>query len=198
MASELRNGLYGFDTREDDGRRVSREERKTYNIKQLWQVHHEILNLAARGFKEVEIAEILNITPQTVSNTLNSRLGEEKLSVIREERDEEAKRTNESIRVLKDKALKVYHEIFDKKDEEGNPVDGVTLKERLHVADTVMLELSGYKVPTKIQAHTITMTATELQEFKERGLKTMRESGLVVDVESEEVADDSGEHTKVS
>ncbi|MBU2395666.1 MAG: hypothetical protein KKH70_20220, partial [Gammaproteobacteria bacterium] len=57
---QTREGLYGFDFREVDLRRVAEgEEKKTYNIKQLWQRSHEIINLAAQGFKNVDIAEIL-------------------------------------------------------------------------------------------------------------------------------------------
>ena len=74
------DNLYGFEFREPDKRRVPTEERKTYDIQSLWQRNHEIINLAARGFNNVTIAEILNINPQTVSNTLNSELGKRKLS----------------------------------------------------------------------------------------------------------------------
>jgi predicted transcriptional regulator len=179
----VRNGLYGFEFRDIDERRVSREERKTYDIKQLWQRHHEIVNLAARGFKQTEIAEILNIDPQTVSNTLNSQLGQEKLSDIRLERDAEAKKISEKIRILTNKALQTYHEIFD--DESGE----CGLKDKMKVADTVLLELSGLRVPTRVQAHHITTTLTqeELEEFKERGIKAAKEAGMIVEVEPEKL-----------
>jgi predicted transcriptional regulator len=190
MSTELREGLYGLEFRSEDLRRVAREDKKTYDIKQLWNVHHEILNLRAQGYKENDIASILNITPQTVSNICNSTLGEEKLSIIRKERDEDAKITVEKIRVLKDKAIKVYHEIFDQKDDQGNPLN-VSIKDRLHCADVVMLELSGYKVPTRIQQTTTSMTAAELLEFKQRGLQTAKDSGLIVDVTPKEISGDN-------
>ncbi len=174
---QTRNGLYGFEFREVDERRV--EERKTPNIKALWQRNHEIVNLAARGFKGVEIAEILNVHPQTVSNTLNSDLGMKKLSEIRLERDGEAKKATEKIRVLTQKALAVYHEIFD--DESGES----SLKDKKAVADTVALELSGLRAPTRIQSHLVStvLTAEELEAFKARGVRAVRDSGMVVDVE---------------
>ena len=178
-----RNGLYGFEFREPDLRRVPSEERKTYDIKQLWQRSHEIVNLAARGFKNVEIAEILNIDPQTVSNTLNSELGQHKLSEIRLERDDEAKKITEKIRILTNKAISTYHEIFD--DASGE----CTLRDKKEVADKVLLELSGLRVPTKIQSHSIhaALSAAEIAEFKERGIKAARESGLIIDVEPEKL-----------
>lgn len=174
---QTRKGLYGFEFLERDERRV--EKRKAPQIKALWQRNHEIVNLAARGFKYNEIAEILNITPQTVSNTLNSDLGERKLSDIRQGRDEEAKKTTEKIRVLTNKALDIYHEIFD--DESGN----VTLKDKKSAADTVVLELSGLRVPTRIQKQSFhgTLTDEELEAFKQRGLKAAEDSGMVITVE---------------
>lgn len=178
---ETRNGLYGFDQREPDERRVPAEERKTWNIKAFWQRHHEIVNLAAQGYKQVEIAKILNIDPQTVSNTLNSTLGEEKLANLREIRDGETKVRLEQVRILTDKAIQVYHEIFD--NERGE----ATLKDRKEAANAVLLELSGLRVPTRIQSQSnvTVLTATELAEFKARGIAALRESGLVAESKEE-------------
>lgn len=170
---QRRNGLYGFEFLEIDERRVEEgEERKTYELKSLWQRNHEIVNLAAKGFKNSEIAEILHITPVCVSMTLNSKLGQLKLSEIRKARDDEAKKTSEKIRVLVDKAINTYHEIFD--DESG----AATLKDKKDVADTVLLELSGLRAPTKIHTQSIhtTLTKDEIEEFKSRGLKAIGES----------------------
>lgn len=185
---QTRLGLYGFDFREVDQRRVPEgKEKSTYNIKQLWQRSHEIINLAARGFKQVEIAKILGITPACVSLTLNSDLGQKKLSEIRGARDEEAKVTTEAIRVLTEKALATYHEIFDNEDGQA------TLKDRKDVADTVLLELSGLRAPTRIQSSNVNMTlsAQEIEEFKNRGKKAAQEMGEAIDITPEPSKDDS-------
>ena len=176
---QTRQGLYGFEFRDVDLRRVPEgEEKSTYNIKQLWQRSHEIINLAARGFKNTDIAKVLGITPACVSLTLNSELGQKKLSEIRGARDEEAKVVTESIRVLTEKALATYHEIFDND-------DGLaTLKDRKDVADTVLLELSGLRAPTRIQSSNVSMTlsAEEIAEFKKRGARAAAEMGEVIDL----------------
>jgi predicted transcriptional regulator len=179
MEVMTRNGLYGFEFRDLDRRRS--EDRKTWEIKQLWQRSHEIVNLAARGFKNVQIAEILNISPETVSNTLNSELGQHKLSEIRLERDEEAKKVSEKIRVITNKALKVYHEVFD------NESGEVSLKDKAHFAEGFLKEMSGLRSPVKIQSHTVhtQLTTAEIEEFKKRGIEAARASGLITDVESE-------------
>jgi predicted transcriptional regulator len=186
-----KDSLYGFTFRDTDNRRVPDADRKTYDIKQLWQRSHEIVNLAARGFKQVEIAEILNITPQTVSNTLNSELGKVKLSELRLGRDDEVKKTVEKVRVLTSKALETYHKIFD--DESGES----SLRDKKNVADTVLLELSGLRAPTKIQSqHTsFTLSAAELEEFKQRGIAAARESGLIVDINPEPIVEPPDDRT---
>ena len=167
--------LYGFEMREPDLRRSS--NRKTHNVKQLWQRTHEILNLGLRGLKQVEIAEILNITPQTVSNTLNSDLGRQKLSVMRKSRDEKAIEVTERIADLTDQALNVYEELF-----KGENVSDETKRK---AADTVTLELSGYRVPTRIQSQRLSSVATleEIEEFKRRGIEAGRASGKIVDLD---------------
>ena len=177
MPFQTRNGLYGFEFRDVDGRRAEEGERKTYEIKSLWQRSHEIINLAARGFKGTDIAEILGVTPACVSQTLNSELGQHKLSEIRFSRDEDAKKTAEKIRVLTAKALQTYHEIFD--DASGE----CSLKDKKSVADTVVLELSGLRAPTKIQSLNVSLTKEELDAFKKRGREAAGQVGMVIDVE---------------
>ena len=178
--------LYGFEFREFDERRVDPEERKTYEIKRLWQLSHEIINLAAKGYKGVDIADILHIHPQTVSNTLNSELGKKKLAELREVRDADTKKDIEKINALKDKAINLYHEIFD--DESGK----VSLMDKKKVADTVLMEFSGLRKPTVIKAdstHTV-ITRTELAEIKQRALAEASQAGIVIDVTPEQDSDD--------
>lgn len=176
---QTRNGLYGFEFREIDERRVPLEEKKTYQIKQLWQRSHEIVNLAAQGYKNVDIAEMVGVTPACVTMTLNSELGQKKLSDVRKGRDDEARKTAEKIRILTTKALQVYHEIFDNESGEAS------LKDRKATADTVVLELSGLRAPTKIQSTSVStvLTAEEIQAFKDRAKKAASQSGITIDVE---------------
>lgn len=180
-----REGLYGYEFREWDNRRKPLEvvgRGKNFNITQLWQVNHEIINLSARGFKQTEVADILNIHIDTVKRTLGSELGMKKMSEIRLERDNEAKKVSEKIRVITNKALKVYHEIFD--DESGE----CGLKDKGEFAKHFLNDMSGLRAPTKVQsvsAH-FTLTDEELNGFKERGIKAAHEIGTVIEGEVSE------------
>ena len=179
MVSAEVQRLYGFDGRMCDGRRSS-SGRKTGNIKQLWQRSHEIINMASLGMKHTEIAKELNITTATVSNTVNSELGQKKISEIRKSRDEYVKECNEKVMDLTEKALNFYTQVLD------SPANDPM---KLKVADTVMLELSGLRVPTKTQSNNLNLHATmeDINNFKRRGLEAARLRGDVVDVDYEEV-----------
>lgn len=172
-----REGLYGFDYRDVDKRRVLPGERKTHNIKQLWQLSHEIVNLTAQGYKQVEVAQILNVTPQTVSNIVNSELGQHKLSEIRFGRDEEAKKTTERIRILTERALDTYDEIFNAEDET------MPLKDRGHFAETFIKDVSGLRAPVRIDQRSlhVSMTKDQLDAIKQRGIDAMREAGMLAE-----------------
>jgi FixJ family two-component response regulator len=178
--------LYGFEFREVDNRR--NPDRKTYDVKQLWQRSHEILGMALTGMKNVEIAQILNISEATVSNTLNSSLGRQKLSSMRRDKDQEYKKINERVLELTHKALNIYEDIFD-----GQAAD-IELKKQ--AADTVTLEIAGMRAPVKTESKTLHAHATleEIEEFKKRGIEAARESGLLAVVEGEyrEEEEDNG------
>ena len=182
-AAIQRNSLYGFEMRETDNRRSDRSH--SYDIKQLWQRSHEIIALALQGFKQSEIAGILNISPVTISNTLNSELGIKKLSEMREKRDEGVVNVSKKVAELSAKALKVYEEIFDDK------VAPLSLKKS--TADTILMDLGGHRAPTKIDTRSISTMASleEIEEFKRRGIAAARESGMLI-----EVADESKEITE--
>ena len=170
------NTLYGFETRpEVDGRRTDRSG--THDVKNLWQVHHEIINLALRGMKNSQIATILNITPTTVSNTLNSRLGKAKLQHMRGQRDEEAIKVEAEIERLAEKAIQAYDEIFDS--------DTVSPSLKKQTADTVLMDLGGHRAPTKIDSRSLHMQLTpeEIAGFVERGRKASKDVGEPIDID---------------
>lgn len=165
--------LYGFYMRKDDGRRTDRSG--TYEAKNLWQVHHEIINMALRGMKQTEIAVRLGVTPVTVSNTLNSKLGRAKLNHMRSVRDEEAIVVEEEIKRLSEKAIKTYDEIFDS--------DTVSHSLKKSTADTVLMDLGGHRAPTKIDQRSVHMQLTpeEIAGFVERGKRASAAVGVPIE-----------------
>ena len=181
---QTRSSLYGFEMRREDKRRAKPSERKSHNIVQLWQRNHEILRLAIIGLKSVQIAKILDIHPQTVSNTLNSDLGREKLSIMRKERDSSALDVVKEVAKLFPKALTIYESILDGK-------ESIT-KMQKDTADTIVMDIGGHRAATKTQSEGVHMhlTPEDIKDFKKRGMDAARKSGLIVDAEFKEVKDE--------
>jgi len=174
--AEARSSLYGFEVREVDNRRTERDSRGSYNVKTLWQNSHEIIGLALQGHSQVDIATTLGVSTATVSNILNSELGQEKLSAMRKKRDGEFIDVSKRINELAEKAMKVYEEIFDS--------DTVSYTLKKSAADTITMDLGGHRSPTKIDTRSTHLTASleELEEFKRLGHKAAEESGLIIDI----------------
>ena len=180
----VRNSLYGFEMRAPDNRRAPEGERKTYDIKQLWQRNHEILRLALIIPKHKEIARLLGITEATVSNTLNSELGRNKLSKMRLRRDEETYDVLDEVAKLLPKAIETYEKILDG--------DINVTKMQKETADTISMDIGGYRAPTKISkesAH-LHLTKDDIEDFKKSGIAAARASGMIVEVKHIEKKDD--------
>lgn len=177
MGKEKLKNLYGFETRAPDKRLTNKRSRP--DIKRLWQRSHEIIGLALQGYNNRDIAKTLNITDQTVSLTLNSELGMEKLSELRKERDGEFIDVSKKIAALGEKALEMYEEIFNS--------DTISYNLKKATADTVLMDLGGHRAPTKIDNRNLNLTASvqEIEEFKKLGLKAAKEAGFLIEVPGE-------------
>ena len=180
MSAELQQIPYALPNFKEDDRRFNEvDEPRSHEIKKLWQLHHEIINLHVLGVRHGTIAAILGVTPQTVSNCVNSQVSQEKIQELREIRDGQTKDRLIQIKLLTDQALKTYFELFN------DP--NCTIDQRIKVADTVALELSGLRVPTKIASVGVVLTGEELADIKKRGFEAMKANGTIVDIKSEEV-----------
>lgn len=172
---ERRKNLYGFEMREPDRRRA--EKSKRYDIKQLWARNHEILRLALLGHSYKEIAAMLNISPATVSLTLNSELGMKKMSELQLARDAETVDVAREVANLFPQALAIYRRILE--DSSGE----ATLELQKKTADTILMDLGGHRAPSKFQgqvAHAV-LTKEDIEALKRRGMEAARAQGILVE-----------------
>jgi transcriptional regulator with XRE-family HTH domain len=159
----------------------------------MWQVHHEIVRMKILGFKATEIAEKLNVSVQMVSYTLNSEVVKDKLAVMEGARDADTVEVAKEIAKMFPKALKVYDKILDEeeKEDEGKHA-GASLGLQKMTADRV-LEIGGHGPVRRVDARHAHahahFTADEIKEIKERGKVAAEQSGEIIDVEVEEVAE---------
>lgn len=138
------------------------EEGRKYQIQRLWERQHEILGLALLGAEEKEIAEVLDVTPATVSNCLNSELGKQQLAIMRGARDANTIDLSKEIRSHAPKALAVLVKIL----ETPAPVDE---KNQIKVAMD-LLDRAGYAAPKFVYgqfAHAY-LSSGDIDELKER------------------------------
>jgi predicted DNA-binding protein (UPF0251 family) len=89
------------------------EGNKNYDIKRLWGQQKEILRLIASGlYNNKQVAEFVGVTPQTVSNVINSALGKQALEMMEGAADSETVDLMVRIRALAPIALTVEEELM--------------------------------------------------------------------------------------
>ena len=174
-----RVSLYG--QREPDRRRAT-NGRKAYDIKKLWDRNHEICNLAVIGMEQDDIAKILGVSPVTVSNTVNSTLGKEKISLMRGARDADTWDAAKKIQAVAKKALTFLEMAMDDQviGLDGEPIQ-VAVSTKVNIAKHVLNDLSGLKAPTRIEgkfAHAH-LTSEDIEELKLRGRKAAAELDVI-------------------
>jgi predicted transcriptional regulator len=142
------------------GKTPSGEPRK-YQIKTLWDLNHQIMRLAVLGHKHREIAELLNVTPATVSNTLNSEIGKRQLLVLRGAVDAETVDVAKEIQRLAPKAVKLLEEMLEDNNT-GSNVRVTLIKD--------VLDRAGYGAPKVIEGRFIHahLSKEEIDDIKQR------------------------------
>jgi len=181
-----------FDEREPDQRFAGPEERKTFEIQQMWEVHHEIVRRLLLGQKASHIAKDLGVSAAMISYVRNSRVVKDKLELMKGARDAETLDLAKRIREISPKALDLLEGVIagQVKTADGELMD-VPLGFRIKESDT-MLARAGYGPITNVKgqfAHGH-FTKEDIDEIKSRARKDAISSGSVIDVTPEEVSDE--------
>lgn len=180
-------GSRGDDKRTATSRGASSER---YDIKQLQQRHHEVLNKHLLGRKNTEIASEMGLSEVAVSGIINSELGRAKLADMRRERDGEAFDVMRELKDLAEDAVEVYKHILRE--------DDAPLGLKKKTADTV-LELQGYGAKHTLEvkgsvAHVL-RSSEEIRSAITRGLQLAKASGLVIEGEFTDAGERSEQHS---
>ncbi len=138
------------------------EGNKCYDIQRLWGQSKEILRLVVSGlYNNIEVAELVGCTPQTVSNIINSALGKQTLEIMEGAADSETVDLMVKIRAFAPIAFAVQEEMML---DEATPKG---LKNK--VADKV-LDRAGYTPISKnlnLNAN-VGLTGDDLEAIKKR------------------------------
>ena len=159
----------------------------TYALTQLQERHHEILRLVALGLKNTQVADRLNITPQTVSNVINTPLAQAKLRLLRNRRDSQTVNVAEKIKDLEPVAVGVLEECLTG--------DDVPYPVKAKVADLVLGDYGGRKKAPQQQRPLVTRHLAEIRErAKDSGYLVVTEKEKIEDAEFEDVSGNPDSH----
>ncbi len=168
---------YDEDRGPDQRKKVNNRNRWT--VSEMWQVHHEIAGLILLGWKNVDIAEKLDVSEVMVSNVKNSPVVMDKLSIMRGARDANTIDLAKEIRETAPDALKLLQDIIS-----GNgDGDNASINLRARTSEG-MLDRAGYAAPKKLLTENLHgfFTSEDIAELKKRA----KANDDVVDAEFKE------------
>jgi DNA-binding CsgD family transcriptional regulator len=163
-----------------DRRRVDRNKRVSRDPIELRERHHEILNMHLLGIPGVKIAKELGISEKTVSYTIESTLGREKLAIMRGAKDAKTVSIYERMQEIIPKALDIYDKILSPETNEG-----ISISLQKSTASDILKDFSGLAVPKKVVSISARLTPELIEEIKSRGKEAARECGLIQTIEEE-------------
>jgi len=166
--------------REPDARKT--DERKTFEVSEMWELHHEIVRRLVLGQKNVEIAKALNVSQAMISYTRNSKVVQKQLDLMTAARDADVIDVSKRIRENGPSALAYLEDIIEDRGETyGHALAAKTAES--------MLDRGGYAAPKRVEGVIAHFTKDEIEELKKQAVESGRDTGLVIEAEVEEVAE---------
>jgi hypothetical protein len=160
-----------------------KEDSTYYNLQRMNQLHHEIVRRIVLGQKDIEIAESLGCTTQTVRYTRTSPVVKQKLEIMMGARDASVLEVRKRIQHLAPLALHKLEEIL-MNDKASEAVQTKIAQD--------LLDRAGFD-PIKKSLDLTKFSREKIDEIKARA----RQNGLTVKEEVEEanVVDDDEEES---
>lgn len=167
-----------------DGRYKPNKE--TYQIKTMNDRHHEIARMHAVGYKNVEIADKLNITPMSVSQVLNSGCVKLKLDTLRGQKDVEAVEAIDQINDMLPAAMKIYENIID----DGTVATDTQMAALQFKAAKEVMGINGHAPITKTFNRTVStvLTTEDIKELTDDAKKLGIAQSSIPNADFEEVS----------
>jgi len=175
---------YHNGNRGPDERRVDPSKKRTFEVSEMWDVHHEIVRRLLIGQKVVNIAKDLNISEATVSYTRNSPVVRDKLEIMKGARDAETLDLAKRIRENAPQSLRLLEDIID------GEVDGTTVPLNMRRQEAnMMMNRAGFAPIQTIKGEVLHghYTKDEIDDIKKRAVEDGLKSGLVIEGEVTEV-----------
>jgi hypothetical protein len=137
-------------------------DKRSYNIKQLWSKHHEIIRRVAIGHSNGQIAAALGVTPQTVSNVRNSPVARVKLMELQSQLDETLIEVQNRIRSVAPTAQNLLEDIIT-----GSVPAHISLRAKYA---SELLNRAGLSPVHRIASVSTTLTRDDIESIKRRAI----------------------------
>ena len=154
-------------------------EKTSWEVSEIWDLHHQIKRRIFLGQKNVDIARALGCTKEQVSSVRNSPVIREELQKMHESADAEVLDIRANIAKLAPAATQVLNDLLEDPDAPPNV--------RLAAARDV-LDRDGHQAVQQVNHLHGHFTATDLLEIKDRAKQIGVSQGLI-DEPSGEVID---------
>jgi hypothetical protein len=139
---------YQMPYRKDD--RFGPVLRKSWQVGQLWELHHEVIRMLLLGMKQCDIATRLGISDCQVSKIKNSQIVKERLALMGAARDVDTIELSKDILAVAPQALRLLKNVIEG-EEEGK---SATIGLRTKVAEG-MLDRAGFGAVKKVQSDNV-------------------------------------------
>lgn len=148
---------------------------RRYEVKDIQARHREMVRMSLLGMKQTSIAAELGVTPQSVSNALNSQPVIQVMATLQEKADEKALSTKERLDELCPAAIRTFEEIMTEKvDIEGTLVYKYDGPLRKSTASDV-LDRAGYGRIQRIQGQVVHgfLSPDDIEDIKRRARESI-------------------------
>ena len=162
-------------------KRFSPDGNQNYDIKKVWDHHHEISRLLTAGVRPLEIAKRLNITPQTVSNVRNNPVMQRLMQIMHVARDADAADVQKKILEIAPVAVE-YLETAMRQGLDNDTFNSVGLGAAKTVIETSVPKTTYIETQASIVTQIIT-------DVKERAKATCLLQAAAADAEFTEVVE---------
>lgn len=167
--------------RRRDRRRVPNELRRTWQVGDIWEVHHQIKRMIFMGLNNEEIAKKVGRTPVMVSMVRNSKVIKDQLAVMQAAADCKAVNLRKEIEEFAPKCLEILKDVISGTNRDASI--GLRVK-----TSQDWLDRAGHGKIQKTENLHGHFTAEELADLKRSAKQRAKSNGQVVDAEYEEVS----------
>jgi hypothetical protein len=155
------------------------KERKTWQVEQVWELHHEITRRIFLGQKNTVIATAVGCDKQQVSNVRNSAIVQEQLRAMQVAATLDVVDVKRIINEIAPRAVEVLKEVMEAA--ETPPATRVSAAKDL-------LDRAGHGAVQQVQVAHGHFTAADLDAIKLRAMQSTKVNGLLVEEDKEDNA----------